>query len=96
MRVSQAKLNKEVLAFCDIAWGLKEMRERKDRPTVYRNIDAVLVPRPDTATLATPIAMSVKTDDFRIYKDEPVVVAPEKFSIKKWFINLLRTVIGIK
>ena len=95
MRVSQAKLNKEVLAFCDIAWGLKEIRERKDRPVLYRNIDAVLVPRPETATLCHPISMSIKTDDFRIYKDEPVVV-PEKFSLKKWFVNLLRKVIGIK
>ena len=93
-RVNQKKLNEDVMAYCDIAWGLKELRERKDRPQIYRNIDVILAPRPETATLCRPISMSIKTDDFNMIKDK--VVEPEKFSLKKWFIGLLRKVIGIK
>ena len=87
-RVNQKKLNEDVMAYCDIAWGIKEEREKRQRPVLYRNID--LVSGPQTPNGRNPIVMCKDAT----YKAIGHVVKVEKQP--HWFIRLLRKVIGIK
>lgn len=86
-RVNQKKLNEDVMAYCDIAWGLKAERERRSREPIYRNIE--LLSPPQTPNGENPIVMC--NEDFRIFKPKVEVPEPKVH----WLVRLYRKVRGL-